>query len=101
MAALIGGAFGLSGVRALTLALPPLLIAGRSFGAAVVFVLAFGAGVTAAMVGFGVAFQAARRGLLARFAGDSAAAGLWTARGIGVVAIAVGLYWVARNLTIS
>ncbi len=101
LAAIVGGAFGLSGVRALTLALPPLILAAHSLASALVFVVAFGLGVTIAMVGFGFVFQTARRGLLSRFAGDPAIASAWVARSIGVLAIGLGIYWVARNITIA
>ncbi|MFN0152254.1 MAG: sulfite exporter TauE/SafE family protein [bacterium] len=101
LAAIIGGAFGLSGVRALTLALPPLILAAHSLASALVFVVAFGLGVTISMVAFGFVFQTARRGLLSRFAANPAVANLWIARSIGVFAIGLGIYWVARNFTIA
>jgi len=101
LAAIIGGAFGLSGVRALTLALPPLILAAHSVASALVFVAAFGFGVTVAMVAFGFVFQTARRGILSRFAGDPAVASAWVARSIGIFAIGLGIYWVARNITIA
>lgn len=101
LAAIVGGAFGLSGVRALTLALPPLILAAHSVASALTFVVAFGAGVTASMVAFGLVFQTARRGLISRLAGDPAVASAWVARSIGVFAIGLGLYWVARNITIA
>lgn len=100
-AMLVGGAFGLSGVRALTLALPPLAIAGHSFLNAAAFVAAFGVGVTVAMVAFGTLFQLARRRLGRRLGGDAAVSSAWIARAIGAFAVALGVYWIARNVSIA
>jgi hypothetical protein len=81
--ALVGALFALSGVRALALALPPLLVAERSAWAGAVYVVAFGAGVAAASVAFGLVVAGARRSWPA-----------WTRRAAGVASIALGTWWV-------
>lgn len=100
-AMLVGGAFGLSGVRALTLALPPLALASHSFLNAAAFVAAFGVGVTLAMVAFGTLFQVARRRLGRTLGGDAAASSAWIARAIGAFAVGLGVYWIARNASLA
>jgi ABC-type nickel/cobalt efflux system permease component RcnA len=100
-AMLVGGAFGLSGVRALTLALPPLALAGSSFLNATAFVAAFGVGVTLAMVAFGTLFQLARRQLGRRLGADAAASSAWIGRAIGAFAVGLGVYWIARNVSLA
>jgi hypothetical protein len=86
--ALVGGLFALSGVRSLAIALPPLLVAERSLWAAAVYVAAFGAGVTAVMVAFGLAVGAG--------ATRVSRAGLGLAS--GAIAIALGIWWVGSSL---
>lgn len=91
VAALTGGTLAFSGVRALALALPPLLVAGQSWLTAGAFVVAFGVGVTAAMVLVGLILGAALR------AGERAqetTAPRWIRWSIGVGAIGLGVWWI-------
>jgi ABC-type nickel/cobalt efflux system permease component RcnA len=90
-AALVGGAFALSGVRAVAVAVAPLLIAGRSLPAAIAYLIAFGAGVTLAMIAFGLLFQAGRR-LLGTGARDV------TSLIVGAVSAVLGVGWVVASL---
>jgi ABC-type nickel/cobalt efflux system permease component RcnA len=87
----VGGALAVGGVRALTIALPPLLIAARSWWAAAAFVAAFAAGIAASMVGFGVVFGTAQsrlaRGVRSGFSFE---------RAVGVAAIACGAVQIAQ-----
>jgi len=93
-ATLIGGAFALSGVRGLLLSLPALLLARHDWAGIAGYVLMFGAGVTTAMVGVGLAFGWARRagehfgGLGARL----------TSTLVGGFAALLGLFWVGNTL---
>lgn len=96
LATLVGGGFGLSGVRALTLALPPLLVAGHSWVAALAFVLCFGLGVALSMVAFGLVFQLTKRRMESAI--GAAIGGAWLSAFVGVIACGLGVYWIASNL---
>lgn len=89
-ASALGGLFALSGARGLILALPPLLLAGRGIAHAMAYVLAFGVGVAASMVAFGLTFCA----LLKKCHGR---AGGWASRAVGLVSIGLGLWWMWHN----
>jgi len=86
----VGGALAVGGVRALTIALPPLLIASHSWLSAVGFVSAFAVGIALSMVGFGLLFGTAQtrlsRGVRAGFSFERAVG--FAAVGLGVVQIA-------------
>jgi sulfite exporter TauE/SafE len=80
----------LGGVRSLAIALPPLLVAGRSAVAAGFYVLAFGLGVAAAMVAFGVLLTEGTRRLGVRR--------VWVTGASGAISVMLGVWWVASNL---
>jgi nickel/cobalt transporter (NicO) family protein len=86
--AMVGGALALSGVRALAIAVSPLLLAGRSLASALAFLLAFGLGVIASMLAFGLVFQVGRRYL----------GGHVTAVGVGGASVVVGGWWIWASL---
>jgi nickel/cobalt transporter (NicO) family protein len=86
--AMIGGALALSGVRSLAITVSPLLLAGRSLASALAFVIAFGLGIVASMMAFGLVFQAGRRHI-----GDHV-----SAVGIGGVSVLVGTWWIWSSL---
>jgi ABC-type nickel/cobalt efflux system permease component RcnA len=88
----VGGALAVGGVRALTIALPPLLIAAHSWWAAVGFVTAFATGIAFSMVGFGLLFGTAR----ARLARRPDAAGISFERAVGFAAVALGVVQIAQ-----
>jgi ABC-type nickel/cobalt efflux system permease component RcnA len=90
-ATVLGGVFALSGARAMAIAVAPLLLAGRSPAGAVTFVLAFGAGVTAAMIAFGLLVHAGQR---------RAGAGRrdLTSALVGLVSLTIGACWIAASL---
>jgi hypothetical protein len=86
-ASLLGGLFALGGVRALTLALAPLLAAGGTPQGALLFVLGFGAGVTLAMLAFGVVFELGSR--------------RWGRRPdllVGAISVVVGGWWLVASV---
>jgi ABC-type nickel/cobalt efflux system permease component RcnA len=61
VATIIGGAFALSGVRALVLMLMAMIVSGESWWTAALFIACFGLGVTGAMTAVGIAFRALLR----------------------------------------
>jgi cytochrome c biogenesis protein CcdA len=88
----VGGALAIGGVRALTIALPPLLIAAHSWWAAVGFVSAFACGIALSMVGFGLVFGAAQ----ARLARSVRDTGMSFERAVGFAAVALGVMQIAQ-----
>jgi cytochrome c biogenesis protein CcdA len=95
LATVVGGTFALSGVRALALALPPLLLAGKAWWAGAAFVVCFGIGVTASMAVVGLALRA----VLSRPSGGTR----WDAARTIRVAIAagstvLGAWWIWANV---
>jgi len=89
---LLGGVFALSGVRALAVVVSPLLLAGRSPESALSFLLGFGAGVTLAMLAFGLVFQTGRRALGEAGCHLSAVA-------VGGASLLLGAWWIWSSLS--
>ena len=89
-ATIVGGVLALGGVRSLAIALPPLLVAGRSPLGAGFYVVAFGIGVTTAMVSFGLLLTEGTRRLGVRRP--------WITGATGAISVMLGIWWVASNL---
>jgi nickel/cobalt transporter (NicO) family protein len=83
-----GALMAVSGVRALALALPPLLVGGALHLAGWVYLPAFGAGVFLSMAGVGLAVSAGTRRLSLRGAS-------WLQRAVALSSGALGLVWIA------
>jgi hypothetical protein len=90
-AALWGGLLALSGVRALAIAVSPLLLAGRSLRTALAFLLAFGLGVTLSMIAFGVLFHLGRARL-------GAGGRHLATMGVGSGSVVLGCWWIWSSL---
>jgi nickel/cobalt transporter (NicO) family protein len=83
-----GALMAVSGVRALALALPPLLVGGALHLAGWVYLPAFGAGVFLSMAFVGLAVSAGTRRLSLRGAS-------WLQRAVALSSGALGLVWIA------
>jgi cytochrome c biogenesis protein CcdA len=90
VATIIGGAFALSGVRALVLMLPATIVAGESWWTAVLFIGCFGLGVMGAMTAFGIAFRA----LLRLGKSERRHAERWMSVAIGLSSAVLGAWWI-------
>jgi len=82
-----GALMAVSGVRALALALPPLLVGGALHLAGWVYLPAFGAGVFLSMAGVGLAVSTGTRRLSLRGAA-------WLQRAVAIGSGALGLAWI-------
>lgn len=93
---LAGAAFALSGVRGLLLSLPGLLLASRAWPGVVLFVLAFGLGVTLSMTTFGLVMSYLTAKGRRRFPLRPGSA--WPSRLLGGSTVALGLTWISLSV---
>lgn len=91
LSAATGALMALSGVRALLLALPPLLVGGSLDLAGAAYLPGFALGILLGMGAMGLV-------LAEGFSRLSARLELWTQRGVALASAAVGLAWMAARL---
>jgi nickel/cobalt exporter len=88
----LGGLFAASGVRSLLLLVSPVLAGAQGWLSGVAFVVAFAIGVMVAMIACGLMLALVQRALPLE-----GRAQRWLSRAVGLLSVALGVYWVAAS----